>query len=106
MLVATLAACGAGGDEAPIEDEPIEEAPAEETASGDIDAAAAEEIYNRSCIGCHGQNLQGGGGPNLIDIDLSVDEIVHVLEHGQNTMPPQGLEQDEAENLARWILEQ
>ncbi|GAE31567.1 c-type cytochrome [Halalkalibacter hemicellulosilyticus] len=109
VAIAAMTACGAGGDDVPVEDDtPVDEAPAaDEAATGDFDATAAEDIYNRSCIGCHGQNLQGGGsGPGLIDSGLSVEEIVHVLEQGQGLMPPQDLEPDEAENLAKWILAQ
>ncbi|WP_332695401.1 c-type cytochrome [Halalkalibacter lacteus] len=93
-VVIALTACGGGDEAAP--------APAEEV-TGDFDATAARESYEASCIHCHGQNLQGGGGPGLVGGDLTADEILHVIQNGQKTMPAQNLPADEAENLAQWI---
>ncbi|WP_017728012.1 menaquinol-cytochrome c reductase cytochrome b/c subunit [Halalkalibacterium ligniniphilum] len=57
----------------------------------DIDTEAqGYEIYQnqQSCIGCHGNQLEGGaGGPNLIDSEKSVEEIKDIIINGQGAMP-------------------
>ncbi|WP_088104260.1 c-type cytochrome [Halalkalibacter urbisdiaboli] len=105
--VFALTACGGGNEPAP-EEAPVEEAPAEETggeeAAGDVDATAARATYEKSCIGCHGGNLEGGAGPALAGGELSADEIQTVIHKGQGAMPPQtNVSEEEAANLAKWL---
>lgn len=52
-------------------------------------AASPEEIYQQSCIGCHGDQYQGGVGPALTGVGerLSEEEIVDVLTNGKGAMP-------------------
>ncbi|OEH93716.1 cytochrome c550 [Bacillus solimangrovi] len=66
-----------------------------------------EEIYAASCVSCHGNDLEGGVGPALVDVGsrLSADEIKGVIENGQGSMPG-GLAQGEAATmLAEWLAE-
>ena len=53
-------------------------------------AANPEEIYNKTCIGCHGDQYQGGVGPALVGVSdrLSKDEITEFVVNGKNNMPP------------------
>ncbi len=123
-VVALLTACGGGGDEGepadetPVE-EPAEEAPAEEApaddaveegegaegeeAAGDFDATAARETYEKSCIGCHGGNLEGGAGPALTGTGLTAAEIEDIILNGKGAMPPQNVDPADAANLAKWL---
>lgn len=108
-----LGACGGGAaDPAPAEDPaeaPVEEAPADdaEAVAGTYDAAAAEALYQKSCAGCHGGDLGGQGSfPALAGTNLTVDEIVHIIEQGQGAMPPNLATGEEAQNLAAWLADQ
>ncbi|MDQ0339655.1 mono/diheme cytochrome c family protein [Caldalkalibacillus uzonensis] len=57
------------------------------------------------CLACHGQNLEGVSGPSLIDIDLSKEEIIAVLENGQGAMPAQThLSAEEMEEIADYLV--
>ncbi|MFC0469931.1 c-type cytochrome [Halalkalibacter kiskunsagensis] len=105
--VVLLTACGGGDDAVPApEEEAVVDEPATEEATGDFDATAARESYEASCIHCHGNNLQGGGGPGLAGGELTAEEIFEVIQNGQGTMPPQNLPSEDAENLAQWIAAQ
>jgi cytochrome c551 len=94
-----LGACGGG------EEEPQEEATG--TTEGDTATADAEEIVNQSCIGCHGQNLEGGGGPNLTEVGAKYnkDEIKDIIVNGKGSMPKGILDEAEAEVVASWLAE-
>ena len=77
-----LTACGGGDDNtAPEEDTGTETPAGDEEANdvdgGTVDVAQAEEVYNQSCIGCHGGDLSGAGSnPDLTNLDLTHDEVV------------------------------
>ncbi|MBB5173921.1 cytochrome c550 [Texcoconibacillus texcoconensis] len=70
--------------------------------------AYGEDLYQDSCIGCHGENLEGAGSnPAIHDLEgrLSQDEIVDIIENGQGSMPA-GLETGEnAEAIAEYLLD-
>ncbi|WP_102344881.1 cytochrome c551 [Bacillus sp. Marseille-P3661] len=119
-----LGACGGGDDAAePAEDtteqpagEATEEQPAEgggetaeggETGGATADAGAGEELYKQSCASCHGQNLEGGVGPNLTAVGGKLDAagIQNVIENGQGAMPPGLLKGDDAAAVAAWLAE-
>lgn len=65
------------------------------------------EIYANSCIGCHGDSLEGGAaGPSLLGIELSADEIATISVEGTGDMPP-GMftgTDEELEQLVDFIL--
>lgn len=48
------------------------------------------KIYqDQGCVGCHGDNFQGGAGsPALIDNGLKPEEIANIAKNGRNAMPP------------------
>ncbi|UOE95688.1 cytochrome c [Alkalihalobacillus sp. LMS39] len=70
--------------------------------------AAGEELAGRSCIGCHGGDLEGlGGNPaiNQLAGKYSEEEIVDIITGGIGTMPAQGqLQEAEAEAIAAYLL--
>lgn len=70
-------------------------------------AEGPEGIYQQSCVSCHGQNLEGGVGPQLSDVGsrLSAEEIQNVIINGQGTMPGGMVDQASAEQLASWLAE-
>lgn len=73
----------------------------EETAS-----ATPEELYQKSCIGCHGQQYEGGVGPALTGVGdhLSEEEIVDILTNGIGSMPG-GLAAGKEAEMAAWLME-
>lgn len=64
-------------------------------------------IYESSCLGCHGDSLEGGAaGPSLLGIDLTADEIATISVEGIGDMPP-GMfagSDEELEQLVNFIL--
>ncbi|MBD7935826.1 MULTISPECIES: cytochrome c550 [Cytobacillus] len=68
-------------------------------------AASPEEIYQQSCIGCHGDQYQGGVGPALSGVGekLSEEEIVDVLTNGKGAMPG-GLVSGKEQEMAEWLM--
>jgi len=107
--VLMVSACG-GGDEV----EEGEEAPMTETddeAGGEVTQASDAEslITKGNCVTCHGGNLEGAGpNPSLNDVGsrLSEEEILHVIQNGQGSMPGNLLEGTEAEVVAEWLAQQ
>lgn len=93
-----LAACGGGN------------ADKENEGSGDTTAVDAEALVNKSCIGCHGDNLEGkGNASSLNDVGsrLSEDEILDVIENGRTDkgMPAGLYKGEEAEAIAKWLAD-
>ncbi|WP_216829231.1 menaquinol-cytochrome c reductase cytochrome b/c subunit [Alkalihalobacterium elongatum] len=71
------------------------------------DTAQGYEIYaSQSCIGCHGNQMEGGSaGYALVETGLTVEEIKEIVINGRGTMPP-GLfdgTDEELEVLAQFI---
>lgn len=98
--VFVLSACG--GEEAPADEAADTTEGTTETASGD-----AEEIFQKSCIGCHGRELEGGAGPKLTEVGAkySQDEIASIIINGQGGMPKGILNEADAEVVAAWLAE-
>jgi alcohol dehydrogenase (cytochrome c) len=67
----------------------------------------AEAIYKKSCISCHGQNLEGGSGPNLQHVGTSMTEeqILNQILNGGGRMPGGLVKGDQAAALAKWLAE-
>jgi mono/diheme cytochrome c family protein len=78
------------------------------SASGTTAAADGAAIYKKSCISCHGDNLQGAMGPNLqkVGSKLSKDQIVTIITNGKGSMPSfKGkLSDTEIVALADWLM--
>jgi cytochrome c550 len=70
-------------------------------------AANPEGIYKSSCIGCHGEQYQGGAGPSLkgVGTRLTVDQIKEKITTGKNNkgMPPNLVPEDQAQAMAEWV---
>ncbi|KAA0548790.1 cytochrome c [Bacillus sp. BGMRC 2118] len=94
----TLAACGGGDEEAA----PTETGGGETTGA---EATAAEPIYQKSCSGCHGGDLQGGMGPalNKVGGKYSEEEILNIIHNGQGGMPKGVIQGADAEAVAAWL---
>lgn len=64
-------------------------------------------VYENSCVGCHGESLEGGAaGPSLLELDLTAEEIADIAVNGIGNMPPgifQGSD-EELEQLVDFIL--
>jgi cytochrome c550 len=67
--------------------------------------AKPEDIYKQSCIGCHGDQYQGGVGPALKGVGdhLSKDEIKAVITNGRGAMPSGLVPADKADEMAEWL---
>lgn len=72
-----------------------------------VDTAAAEEVYKKSCIGCHAADLAGGVGPNLqkVGSEMTADQIEDTIVNGKGGMPAfKGqLTDEEINSLAGWL---
>ncbi|MFD1416969.1 c-type cytochrome [Oceanobacillus jeddahense] len=70
---------------------------------------AGEEVYRDNCLACHGADLSGNGGPELIDIGskYSQEQIEDIVQEGIDSMPPQTqVEGEDLEELSSWLIEQ
>jgi len=98
-----LGACGGGGN---TTQEPADNGGngGETTAPAD-NTAAAEGIYAQSCASCHGQNLEGGVGPELATVGSRLDAagIEDVIINGRNAMPGGLIKGDDAKAVAEWL---
>ncbi len=65
-----------------------------------------EDIYQQSCIACHGDSYQGGVGPALTGVGdrLSKEEVADILVNGKNSMPPGLVPADKAGEVAEWLI--
>ena len=107
-----LAAC-AGGEDVTEPAEKDEETPPTEQgdnkeAEAPTETAAGEEIYQSStCLSCHGQNLEGGAGPDLTQVGsrLTKDEIETVILEGRGAMQGGFLTGEDATAVATWLAE-
>lgn len=93
MLVFSVSACGGGNDNAG------------NNTSGNSDATAANEIFQKNCATCHGNNLQGNVGPNLqkIGSQLSKDAILKQIKNGGGGMPANVITGKDADVVATWL---
>jgi len=59
----------------------------------------------QGCLACHGQTLEGGTGPALVNIELSKEEIIDVLKNGKGIMPAQThLSPEQMEEIADYLV--
>jgi len=72
-----------------------------------LDAASAETLVTANCITCHGDQLQGGVGPNLqkVGSEMTPEEIYSLVSKGKAIMPSfKGkLKEEEIANVAQWL---
>ena len=71
------------------------------------DGKRGEELYNASCVVCHGPRAMGGVGPKLAGNPLLANdrEFWKIVHEGRHVMPPlKGMVTDEQLNAIRaWI---
>ncbi|MGE7621545.1 c-type cytochrome [Viridibacillus sp. NPDC096237] len=64
------------------------------------------KVYaGQSCINCHGENLDGGAGPSLMNTGLTAEEVTKIAHDGIGGMPPgqyKGSDED-LQKLAEFI---
>ncbi|MDF2668504.1 MAG: cytochrome [Paenibacillus sp.] len=74
-----------------------------------LDVAAAEAIYKKSCISCHGDQLQGTMGPNLqkVGTKYTKEQLYKLILNGKGGMPAfkSSLKEEEVANLALWLAD-
>lgn len=91
------------GKEESVADKP----PSVEIPDTPADASAAEDLYKANCVGCHGDQMQGGMGPNLQKVGgtLSKDKIYNQILKGGGGMPAfqEQLSDDQIINIASWL---
>ncbi|BAQ10219.1 cytochrome C-553 [Bacillus sp. OxB-1] len=99
-----LGACGGNDDNA---GDTNNDANTGTSGGGETASADAEALYRKSCIGCHGANLEGASGPKLSDVGsrLSEEEIRTIILEGKGNMPPGLLKGEEADVVAKWLAE-
>ncbi|MBO9129610.1 cytochrome c550 [Bacillus sp. 165] len=70
-------------------------------------ASKPEDIYKQTCIGCHGDQMQGAVGPalNKIGATLSEEEIKNTIMNGKGNMPAGLLQAEQAAKMAKWLSE-
>lgn len=95
-----LGACGGGSD-----DNASDDGAATEDDGGSVDSAKGEEVYQKSCASCHGDDLSGNVGPSLetVGADHSVDDIKDIIENGQGSMPAGLVSGDDEDAVAEWL---
>lgn len=82
---------------------------AKERADGSNKAKTAtmtpDKIFQQNCSSCHGNNLEGGVGPNLqkIGSTLSKDRILNQIKNGGGAMPGGIISGKEADAVATWL---
>jgi mono/diheme cytochrome c family protein len=88
------------------EDVQTEEAQEEESQEGET-ASDPEQAFESSCASCHGADLSGGAGPELVEVGnrLSEDEIFDIIMNGQGSMPGGLVSEEEAQAISTWLLE-
>nr|WP_239094141.1 cytochrome c [Bacillus sp. B15-48] len=73
----------------------------------EVAEASPEELYQQSCIGCHGDQYQGVSGPALTTVgsDFTVEEIEDILVNGTPNGMPGNLVPGNEEKMAQWLAE-
>ncbi|WNR43960.1 c-type cytochrome [Paenibacillus roseipurpureus] len=95
IMMLSIAACGNKPHETPNESA---------GASVKVDVA---KLYQNYCLSCHGNQLQGGQGPNIQKIGERLDEasIIKQIQKGGGGMPPfqVTMKDEELKALAAWL---
>ncbi len=69
---------------------------------------SGESIYEKSCAGCHGNDLKGANGPpvNNMAEKYTEEELNSLIKNGKGMMPGGLLTDEETEMVTKWLLEQ
>ena len=95
FLVAVLSGCGQSTSNS-------------ESSAVDSSDAAQTELFKSHCASCHGENLQGGFGPNLqkVGSKYTEEEINNIIKNGKGRMPRVSSVSDkDRQHLAAWLAE-
>lgn len=67
---------------------------------------SGESVYKNNCSTCHGNQLEGGFGPNIENINekFSKEELMDIFKNGKGMMPKMLISEDEKEKLTDWIM--
>ncbi|CAD2070804.1 c-type cytochrome [Phocicoccus pinnipedialis] len=96
LFVILLAGCGTTEDRSTVQKETV------------ADSEPGELVYKQTCVGCHGQDLDGRGSSmkdlRHIGSKLSEEDIKNVVINGRRSMPS-GLVKDDEEldALVKWL---
>lgn len=65
-----------------------------------------EGLYSKSCLGCHGGDLEGASGPAITNMadKYSEDELYTLIMEGKGMMPGNLLSEDEAKKVTEWLM--
>lgn len=101
LLTFSLAACGKSSTPSPSA------TPGAGAGQGAVSTVDTQSIYKQNCMSCHGNNMEGGVGPNLqkVGSKYNKDQIVTLLTNGKGGMPSfkNKLSNDEIVSLADWL---
>ncbi|SDI30469.1 c-type cytochrome [Natribacillus halophilus] len=78
----------------------VDEKDSEET----VDAGEGMELYEDSCIDCHGENFEGTTGPSIAG--YNEDEVLDAIEEGPGSMPEDLYTGEDAEAVAQYVEEE
>ncbi|WP_372636096.1 cytochrome c [Cohnella sp.] len=91
----------------PEKEEAADKGPAFVVPERAVDAAASEQIYQALCISCHGDQLQGGAGPELAHIGsaMTKEQLYKTIKEGKRGMPAfeKRLTEDELLTITTWL---
>lgn len=98
FIVLLLVSCGT--DEATNET-------TDDDSSNLVELEEAKKIYTFSCASCHGNDLSGNVAPSLENIGekLTEEEIKTIIIEGIGTMPRGLVNEQEAEIVAKWLVQ-
>lgn len=81
----------------------------EESKSSDQSAStdSAEQIFKKSCAGCHANDLSGATGPDLRKVGGKYDaaDIEDIIKKGRGTMAPGLIQGEDAKKVSEWLAE-
>ncbi|WP_243525161.1 cytochrome c551 [Bacillus pseudomycoides] len=68
---------------------------------------SAEQIYKKSCAGCHANDLSGATGPDLRKVGGKYDaaDIEKIIEKGRGMMSPGIIQGEDAKKVSEWLAE-
>ncbi|MGG2063250.1 MULTISPECIES: cytochrome c551 [unclassified Bacillus (in: firmicutes)] len=91
----TLGACGTKEESKPS-------SPSQEASTD-----SAEKIFQKSCAGCHGNDLKGLSGPSLEKVGgkYSEQDIEKIIAKGRGIMPAGVIQGEDAKKVATWLSE-
>ncbi|MCB9765373.1 MAG: cytochrome c [Alphaproteobacteria bacterium] len=88
--------CACGGDD-------TSGSTTDDTDGGALDGQA---LYTRHCATCHGPDGAGtSAGPDIREevFEEPIDELVEVMQEGEDDMPPTGVTAAEGRAIAQWM---